>query len=363
MKIGFPYMGCVTGYQKLLELLGHEVIVPDKPTQRTVDLGVLYSPEFICYPFKVMMGTYVELCERGVEVIVSSGGTGPCRAGMYGEIHKKILKQIGYDVDIIIYDSMFQDIKLFVKKLLKVKNKTPLFKAIYSGALALTMISQMDEMEKELKIKRAYEIEKDSFDKCFEEIKKLHLGVYNFRQLKKVKKQSWDMLNSVPVKNVKEEDKLRIGIVGEIYVIMESTTNMELEKRLNSLGVEVCNVQYISDWLKHNIIPKRFNKCESWKAFHKSDKYKAFNCGGHDKENTGWIMEFADRGFDGVVHLMPFGCLPELITRSMIPQISEDYDIPILSMSMDEQQGEANTQTRVEAFIDLCRSKKNSKGM
>ena len=74
-------------------------------------------------------------------------------------------------------------------------------------------------------------------------------------------------------------------------------------------------------------------------------------------------MEFAERGFDGVVHLMPFGCLPELITRSMIPQISEDYDIPILSMSMDEQQGEANTQTRVEAFIDLCRSKKNSKGM
>ena len=58
---------------------------------------------------------------------------------------------------------------------------------------------------------------------------------------------------------------------------------------------------------------------------------------------------------------MPFGCLPELVTRSMIPQISEDYDLPILSVSLDEQMGEANLQTRVEAFIDLCRSKKNAK--
>ena len=45
----------------------------------------------------------------------------------------------------------------------------------------------------------------------------------------------------------------------------------------------------------------------------------------------------------------------------MIPQISEDYDLPILSVSLDEQMGEANLQTRVEAFIDLCRSKKNAK--
>ena len=86
MKISFPYMGCVTGYKKLLELLGHEVIMPEKPSQRTVNLGVLNSPEFICYPFKIILGTYIELCEKGVDVIISSGGSGPCRAGMYCEI-------------------------------------------------------------------------------------------------------------------------------------------------------------------------------------------------------------------------------------------------------------------------------------
>lgn len=79
MKVSFPHMGCVTGYKKLMEKLGHEVVMPDPPSQKTMELGVKYSPEFICFPFKVMMGTYIECAERGAELIVSSGGNGSCQ--------------------------------------------------------------------------------------------------------------------------------------------------------------------------------------------------------------------------------------------------------------------------------------------
>ena len=113
MKISFPYMGQVTVFTKIFEMLGHEVIEPPKPTQRTFELGVKYSPEFLCYPFKAMMGTYFEVAEAGAEAIVSSGGNGPCRAGYYGELHEKILKQQGYDVPVIIFDSIFQNFKEF----------------------------------------------------------------------------------------------------------------------------------------------------------------------------------------------------------------------------------------------------------
>ena len=143
---------------------------------------------------------------------------------------------------------------------------------------------------------------------------------------------------------------------------MESATNMNVEKRLNALGAEVYNIQNISGWIKHNIIPKRFNHSESWKAWNKALKYKTCACGGHDMENTGYIMEFAEMGFDGVVHLMPFGCLPELITRSILPQLSEEYNIPVLTMSIDEQNGEANTQTRLEAFTDMIKMRKSKGG-
>lgn len=77
MKITFPYMGSPYMYEKLFTLLGHEVITPPKPSQKTVDYGVKYSPEFACFPLKVILGTYLEALELGADTIVTSGGNGP----------------------------------------------------------------------------------------------------------------------------------------------------------------------------------------------------------------------------------------------------------------------------------------------
>lgn len=360
MKVSFPYMGCVTAYKKLFELLGHEVIMPQKPTQHTIDLGVLNSPEFICFPFKTMMGTYIECCEKGAELIVSSGGSGPCRAGMYGTLHQETLKELGYDVDVIIFDSLFEDFPKFWRTVKKIVNHTPLYKLAHHVLLCYKIVCQMDRLEKQINIKRAYELENGDCNRFWETAVQMYEKCNTFKQLKQVKKETLAMFDAIPVREVAEKDKLRIGIVGEIYVIMESSVNMHMEQRLNDMGVEVYNVQYISDWIKHNIIRPPFNRSKSWKVFRKGRKYKGAQCGGHDMENTGWMIDFAEQGFDGVVHIMPFGCLPELITRSIIPNITQDYGIPVLSMSVDEQTGEANTQTRVEAFVELCRSKKQS---
>jgi predicted nucleotide-binding protein (sugar kinase/HSP70/actin superfamily) len=72
------------------------------------------------------------------------------------------------------------------------------------------------------------------------------------------------------------------------------------------------------------------------------------------------MVDFKERGFDAIIHLMPFGCLPELVTQSAIPAISKQLQLPILSLSLDEQMGTANNQTRIEAFIDLVRNKKKA---
>ncbi len=361
MKISFPYMGQVQGYKKLLEFLGHEVIMPQKPTQHTFDIGVLHSPEFICYPFKVMLGTYIEACESGAEMIVSSGGSGPCRAGMYCEVHRRILKQMGYSTEILIFDSLKKHPIRFVKQVLRLKNKTPMIKLIKAFIYTFKLLPLLDNIDEIIKIKRAYEINSGDFDKAREKITEMFEATNKISELCGVYKKAIEIIDAVPIRLVDEKDRVKIGIVGEIYVAMEAATNMEIERRLNALGVEVYNVQNISGWLKHNIIPRKFNTSKSWKAFDEGSRYKRCACGGHDKENTGWLIEFAKNGYDGAVHLMPFGCLPELITRSIIPQMTSDLDMPILTMSIDEQNGEANTQTRLEAFIDLCKSKKKAK--
>ena len=94
MKYSFPYLGNVMEYKKLLEMLGHGVVVPPRPAQKTIDLGTKHSPEFACFPYKVLMGNYIEACEQGAEIIVSSGGHGPCRAGFYGELHERTLIEL-----------------------------------------------------------------------------------------------------------------------------------------------------------------------------------------------------------------------------------------------------------------------------
>jgi len=72
-------------------------------------------------------------------------------------------------------------------------------------------------------------------------------------------------------------------------------------------------------------------------------------------------VDYSKRGFDGVVHLMPFACLPELVSQSVIPRISEDYGIPVLTLAIDEQSGKANSMTRIEAFVDLIKNSKRKK--
>ncbi|MDK2934484.1 MAG: hypothetical protein PWP27_2294 [Clostridiales bacterium] len=359
MKVSFPYMGCVTGYKKILEMLGHEVIMPQKPTQKTIDLGVKYSPEFICFPFKVMMGTYIEAVQRGAEVIISSGGHGPCRAGLYGEVHEKILKHMGYDVQVIIFDSIFRDFGTFYTHLKKVRNGASLIKLIKDIRFAFQIICRMDEIEKKIKILRAYELNRGDFNRAWVEIQKLYDKCWTQQDLEKASKIAHQMINDIPIRKVKDDERIRVGIVGEIYVIMESSVNMNIEQNLNNMGVEVENVQYISDWVKHNT-RGFFGSSKAEQMIGKARRFVKMNCGGHDMENIGWMVDFKERGFDAVIHLMPFGCLPELITQSAIPTISKELKLPILSLSLDEQMGTANNQTRIEAFIDLVRNLKSA---
>jgi predicted nucleotide-binding protein (sugar kinase/HSP70/actin superfamily) len=79
-KVSFPYMGTsYIPFERLLKDFGNKVIVPPRPTEETISYGTKYAPEFACYPFKIVLGTYVQVLEAGADTLVSSGGVGPCR--------------------------------------------------------------------------------------------------------------------------------------------------------------------------------------------------------------------------------------------------------------------------------------------
>ncbi|MCT4595071.1 MAG: CoA protein activase [Anaeromicrobium sp.] len=361
MKMTFPHMGNPIIYKKLIELLGHEIVCPNKPTKKTIELGVKHSPEFACFPMKAIMGTYIESLERGANVIVTSGGHGPCRAGFYGEVHKKILNNMAYDVEFIVFDSIHKDFKGFMRNMMKlVKCSSPL-KVYKSLRLVYKITKDIDYFEKIIQTKRAYEINKGQCSRALEEIIKLYDQVKDNKDLKKAKKTSQHIVDNISIKYVEEDFKIRIGIVGEIYVVMESSVNMKIEEVLASLGCEVRRSHYLSDWADHNIVPKIFRNDREDEILKKGEPYIEVQIGGHAKETLGHIVDYKEKGFDGIIHLLPFGCLPELVSQSIIPRMSREINMPILSIALDEQSGLANNLTRIEAFIDIIKTKKKRK--
>jgi len=349
-------MGPVILYEKVLEKFGHEVIMPLRPNKRTIELGAKYSPEFACFPFKVLMGTYIQTCERGVDIIVSSGGHGPCRAGFYGEIHKRILKQMGFDVHVVIFDSFFRNPKKFIKELRFIRNGKSLIKAIPTALFCYKLLQYIDTVEKRITKIRPYEKIFGQTDEAFDKINNLLRNTYNYKQLAENSEKCDEILNSIERHEVEEDDRIRIGIVGEIYVVMESSVNGEIEKKLNYLGCETVRSQYLLEWVDFNFFPVKSKKQHELDILKKGEEYIEINIGGHAKQTVGSIADFRDRGFDGIVHLMPFSCLPELVSQSVIQTLSKE--IPVMTLSLDEQTGTANNQTRIEAFVDLLKNKK-----
>jgi len=75
--------------------------------------------------------------------------------------------------------------------------------------------------------------------------------------------------------------------------------------------------------------------------------------GGHAQETIGNTVLYAQKGYDGVIQIYPLTCMPEIVAESILPEVQNDIDIPVLTLIIDEMTGEAGYLTRVEAFIDL----------
>ena len=45
---------------------------------------------------------------------------------------------------------------------------------------------------------------------------------------------------------------LKVGIVGEIYVLLEPASNLEMEETLGNLGVEVERSMFLTGWTRDN---------------------------------------------------------------------------------------------------------------
>ena len=69
----------VYAFKTLFEQLGIEVVLADPTNREAIKIGVKYSPEFVCFPFKSTLGNFVSAIKKGADTLVMAIDCGPCR--------------------------------------------------------------------------------------------------------------------------------------------------------------------------------------------------------------------------------------------------------------------------------------------
>jgi predicted nucleotide-binding protein (sugar kinase/HSP70/actin superfamily) len=91
-------------------------------------------------------------------------------------------------------------------------------------------------------------------------------------------------------------------------------------------------------------------------------RYLAFSPGGECVVTLARVITYSRAGFDGVIHLLPFTCMPELVAASILPAVTHDHPIPVLRLVIDEHTDGTGVRTRLEAFVDTLRARRARSG-
>ena len=331
-------------------------------SEKTIERGVAIAPEFVCFPMKVLLGSAIDALEAGADTLVTIAGYGACRFNYFAEIQRRILEREGCRFRMVVVDSPWDSLPDFYRNMHMVLRETRahlpgLMKAM---ALALRKGRGYDEIVRNSMALRALEAEEGSVDRAAEECRKILASAISRTEIDEAREAIIARFDEVRLEP--ERPHIRVGITGELMMSMEPYFNMDIERWLARKGAVVERSIYMSDLftpMGRNPVSGRDDR----EIDQTSVPYLCHEIGGHGQINVAAAVNFARNGFDAVLHFFPFTCLPEIIAKMVFVRIAEELDIPILSISIDEQTGKAGMQTRLEALIDLAWSRKKKQAV
>lgn len=360
-KISFPHMGTISiAWSAALRIIGCEPYVEPYTSKKSLSLGTKHAPEAICLPYKLILGNFMEAIEGGADYVAMITSPGCCRLGEYGKCIANALHDLGYEtkyLELQLYDG----IKGMYNFLKTASGKNNPFLFIRAIIIAITKVFILDKLENKLSYCRAREIHQGDAEKHYHKALKYIDAQDTLIGLKKAQKQVNQEMNLVELNPDKEV--LNVDITGEIYVVNDEFSNQNIEKELGRMGVQVRRSLTVSSFLKDAIIPKIFRKGETHlqRADRLAKPYLMRDIGGDALECVSDVAYANERGIDGIIHLSPFTCMPEIMSQNIFPAMREDCEIPILPLILDEQTGRAGYITRIEAFVDLMRRRKRKR--
>jgi len=320
------------------------ILTPPPMTAKTLDIGSRHSPENVCAPFKNNIGNFVEVLDQGANVVAQTGLG--CIFGYYGELQERILKDLGYTFHFLCFSHGKASMEKAFDTYKKIGGKRSFGTLVQAGLSLLTGMLAMDRFEYKMRKNMAFEAHPGAHEA-------LHRNFLDdLRDVSLAKTPAFWGHYRRKLDNIalhRPATRLRIGLVGELYTLMEPFTNFNLERELAEAGCSVSR--------KMNASLLAFP--HKAKAMQAAEGYLSRIPGANGADTVGQTVTYAKQGYDGIIHMKSFGCTPEINVTPVLNQVSRDLSIPILHLSFDTHTGEAGLQTRLEAFVDMLQMRKS----
>ncbi|MBI4186972.1 MAG: CoA protein activase [Chloroflexi bacterium] len=357
MRIAMPHMGNLyIPFKALFQRLDIDFVVPPLNNQRTLSLGVRYSPEGMCIPFKLTLGNLIEAAELGADTLIMPGGSGICRLGYYARIQEQILHDLGYNVEMVqvgVSQRKLVGILALVKRL---SNNAPWLKIISAFRFGLSKLNALDRVEQAVQKMRPVEQTGGAANQLYGQAVAAIDQADDDAALRKAEAEYIGRLHRLDKKA--SVRPLVVGVIGEFYVVLEPFSNLDVEVELGKLGVEVRRTTFISGWTRFSLFLNPLGVNEKDRLHKAARPYLKRDVGGEGWESVGEKVLHAGH-YDGLIHLAPFTCMPEIVAQNIMSRTRED--IPVLTILCDEQITKTGMLTRLEAFVDLLGRRRRAK--
>ena len=329
------------------QVLDADFVSLPEPTKRTLERGTLNSNDFVCAPFKHILGDFIDALESGADVIVQFAG--PCRLGYYGELQESILRDMGYEFEMLNFATLtgkpLADYIGVCKK--KVNPDLSVPHGVRGMLAVFKMIECLDEANDYYLANAGFEVEAGSFDRALSAYHGAMRAAVTERDIADAQRNGLEAMKALPT--AKPVDPVRVGIVGEYFTAADATSNLGVERKLLTMGVELHRMLNMTN---RNL---RYNEKNLRAGI--SD-YVKFDMGPTSSMTIAAAKRYVDGGFDGVVHLKSLGCTPEIDCVPVLQRISREASVPMLFLSYDSQTSDTGLDTRLEAFYDMIARRK-----
>ena len=380
---------------RVIQTYGYKVEMLNTSGKSIVDYGQKYVHNDACYPAILVIGQLIDAVKSGkydphkVALVITQTGGG-CRASNYIHMLRKALEKadlafvpvISINLSGLEHNPGFQLTLGFIRKAVY---------AVFYGDLLMNVSNQV----------RPYEVNPGDTDRaietCMEDLlsqMKEGKGL-NHKSMVANFETIIDRFKAIPVAG---PQKVRVGVVGEIYVKYSPLGNNNLEQFLLAEGAEpvvpgladfvifkIFNRDvdvdiYGGKWIKQKVCRifagyvkkkqramiealERSNRFRAPGDFDELHHYIQGYLGDGNKMGEGWLLtaemlELIHTGVPNIVCTQPFGCLPNhIVGKGMIRKLKDDYPWSnIVAIDYDPGATKINQENRIKLMLANARA-------